>query len=80
MVAGKKEVLVTFIGDKLLQVRLPVFIIAPSRGGVREARLRRLLEGELPVDRVWMGDLLEPKESEWMGSFQSVVNGGFELW
>lgn len=52
---------------------------AASRGGVREALLRRLLDGEFPVDRDCRGDFPEEKDSEFDccsgGSFQVLVGG-----
>jgi hypothetical protein len=73
-VAGKKEERAPK-GEILLQDKST----AASRGGVREALLRRLLDGEFPVDRDWRGDLAEEKESEFDccsgGSFQVLVGG-----
>jgi hypothetical protein len=75
VVAGKKELRLPK-GEMLLQDKST----AASLGGVREALLRRLLEGEFPVDLVWMGDFPEEKESDCRGtggscSFQVLVGG-----
>jgi hypothetical protein len=75
VVAGKKEERVAK-RDMLLQDGSTA---ASSRGGVREALLRRLLDGEFPVDRDCRGDLPEEKDSEFDccsgGSFQVLVGG-----
>jgi hypothetical protein len=74
VVAGKKE-------ERVPKREIPWQdeSTAASRGGVREALLRRLLDGEFPVDRDWRGDLPEEKESEFDcgrgGSFQALVGG-----